>query len=87
MAVVEPEVAVAAAALPDDIASKVSKCKILVVGAGGIGCELLKNLVLTGFTNLEVNQRWIFYIYSLNRKVVTDRIPAVRAVNSFPSYS
>ena len=56
MAVVEAQTAAAAAAaaLPDDIATKVSQCKILVVGAGGIGCELLKNLVLTGFTNLEV---------------------------------
>lgn len=26
----------------------ISDCKILVVGAGGIGCELLKNIVLTG---------------------------------------
>lgn len=28
--------------------------KLLMVGAGGIGCELLKNLVLTGFTDIEV---------------------------------
>ena len=25
-----------------------------MVGAGGIGCELLKNLVLTGFKDIEV---------------------------------
>lgn len=28
--------------------------KILMVGAGGIGCELIKNLVLSGLTNVEI---------------------------------
>lgn len=32
----------------------VKQSKILVVGAGGIGCELLKNLVLTGFNDITV---------------------------------
>jgi molybdopterin/thiamine biosynthesis adenylyltransferase len=31
-----------------------SNIKLLVVGAGGIGCELLKNLVLSGFIQIEV---------------------------------
>ena len=34
--------------------TKVTDAKLLVVGAGGIGCELLKNLVLTGFKNITV---------------------------------
>lgn len=34
--------------------TKVQASKVLVVGAGGIGCELLKNLVMTGFADIEI---------------------------------
>jgi len=33
---------------------QISASKILVVGAGGIGCELLKNLVIENYQNVEV---------------------------------
>lgn len=37
-----------------ELGAKVNGTKLLVVGAGGIGCELLKNLVLTGFKDITV---------------------------------
>jgi molybdopterin/thiamine biosynthesis adenylyltransferase len=44
--------------LLDHLAENVKNSKILVVGAGGIGCEVLKNLVLTGFHTIEVVTRF-----------------------------
>ena len=39
--------------LEEGLQKNVLDSRVLMVGAGGIGCELLKNLVLTGIINTE----------------------------------
>ena len=50
----EPVAENAPAVLTASLGYKVTTTPILVVGAGGIGCELLKNLVLSGFKKITV---------------------------------
>ena len=38
----------------DKLQTAITDAKVLMVGAGGIGCELLKNIVLTGEQNYSV---------------------------------
>jgi len=52
----------------EELQAAITDSRILVVGAGGIGCELLKNIVLSGFKNIEIIDLDTIDVSNLNRQ-------------------
>lgn len=60
-------------ALQPEMQNLITESKILLVGSGGIGCEVLKVLVMMGFCDLEVIDLDTIEVSNLNRQFLFDK--------------
>lgn len=57
----------------DKLVNSISTSKVLIVGSGGIGVEIIKNVVLLGFTNITLIDLDTIEISNLNRQFLFNK--------------